>query len=133
MHEFSVSQAIANLVLEESRKREAKRVLLVEVEIGELSLLNPAQVEFWLRLAFERTPASEAELKLEVTKPQIECGRCGYRGGLSFKDDPVYHFLIPAFRCPRCDSAEIVIRRGRGCRVRKIEILTEEDEPAQAG
>jgi len=132
LHEFSVSQAIANLVLEESRKREAKRVLLVEVEIGELSLLNPEQVEFWLRLAFEHTPASEAELRLEVVKLEIVCERCGYRGGLSFKDDPVYHFLTPAFRCPRCDSPEIVIRKGRGCRVRKIEILTGEDGQAQA-
>jgi len=118
-----MSRAIADLVLEESEKREAKKILLVELEIGELSLLNPEQVEFWLRLAFEQTPASEAELKTEVIKSQVSCSACGYQGTLEVKDDPLYHFFIPVFKCPQCGSGEIAINSGRECRVRRIEIL----------
>lgn len=123
MHELSMSQAIADLVLQESKKREAKKILLVELEIGQLSLLNPEQVEFWLRLAFEQTLASEAELKTEVIKPQVSCPACGYEGTLEAKDDPLYHFFVPVFKCPECGSGKITIKSGRECRVRRIEIL----------
>ena len=82
MHEVSISHAIADLVLKESEKQEAKKVLLVELEIGELSLLNPEQIEFWVKLAFERTPAAEAELKIEVVKPEVHCSACRYEGAL---------------------------------------------------
>ena len=124
MHEVSISHAIADLVLKESEKQEAKKVLLVEIEIGELSLLNPDQIEFWVKLAFERTPAAEAELKIEVVKPEVHCSACRYEGALETKDDPLCHFLIPVFQCPKCGSGEITVKRGKECRVKKIEILT---------
>ena len=123
MHEVSISHAIADLVLKESAKQEAKKILLVELEIGELSLLNPEQVEFWLKLAFEKTPASEAELKIEVVKPEVHCSSCGYIGTHETKDDPLYHFVTPIFKCPQCGSGEITVKRGKECRVKKIEIL----------
>ena len=124
MHEVSISHAIADLVLKESEKQEAKKILLIELEIGELSLLNPEQIEFWLKLAFEKTPASEAELKIETVKPEIHCASCGYTGTLESKDDPLCHFLIPVFQCPKCGSGEITVQRGKECRVKRIEILT---------
>ena len=128
MHELSISQAIADLVIKEAEKRDAKKVLHVEVEIGELSLLNPEQVEFCLKLAFERTCADEAQLSLELIRPEIYCNECCYEGTLEpkgeVKDDPLYHLYAPAFKCPRCGSGEITVRRGRECKVRRIEILT---------
>jgi len=124
LHEVSISHAIADIVLKESQKQEAKKILLVELEIGELSLLNPEQVEFWVKLAFEKTPASEAELRIEKVKPEIHCVSCGYTGTLEVKDDPLAHFLIPVFQCPKCGSGEITVKRGKECRVKRIEILT---------
>lgn len=124
MHEVSISHAIADVVLKESAKQEAKKVLLVELEIGELSLLNPEQVEFWLKLAFEKTLASEAEIKIEVVKPEVHCSSCGYTGTLKTVDDPLYHFVLPVFKCPQCGSGEISVKRGKECRIKKIEILT---------
>ena len=124
MHEVSISHAIADLVLKEAEKQEAKKVLLVELEIGELSLLNPEQIEFWLKLAFEQTYAKEAELKIELVKPKVQCASCNYEGTLEAKDDPLYHFIIPIFKCPQCGSGEITVKSGKECRVKRIEILT---------
>jgi len=124
LHEVSISHAIADVVLKESEKQEAKKVLLVELEIGELSLLNPDQVEFWLQLAFDKTPASEAQIRIEVTKPEIVCASCGYTGIMETRDDPLSHYVTPVFKCPRCNSGEITVKREKECRIKKIEILT---------
>ena len=128
MHELSISQAIADLVVKEADKREAKKVLRIQLEIGELSLLNPEQVEFCLGLALERTCAAEAELRIESVKPEIFCHACDYEGTLQpkdeVKDDPLYHLYAFAFKCPRCGSGEITVKRGRECKVKEIEILT---------
>jgi hydrogenase nickel incorporation protein HypA/HybF len=124
LHEVSISHAIADVVLKESQKQEAQKVLLVELEIGELSLLNPEQVEFWVKLALDKTIASEAEIKIEVVRPEIHCTACGYEGTLETKDDPLYHFMLPVFKCPQCGSGEITVQRGKECRIRRIEVLT---------
>lgn len=124
MHEVSISHAIADVVLKESQKQEAQKVLLVELEIGELSLLNPDQVEFWVKLALDKTIAGEAEIKIEVVKPEVNCPACGYTGTLKTKDDPLYHFVLPVFKCPQCGSGEITVKRGKECKIKRIEVLT---------
>jgi hydrogenase nickel incorporation protein HypA/HybF len=123
MHELSMSQAIADFVLEESAKRRAQSVSRVEIEIGRLSFLNPDQVEFWLKLCFKNTPASEAELQVSVIEAEISCRKCGYTGDLKMEFDPTYHFTFPSFSCPRCSSSEITVEKGRECMVKRIEIL----------
>lgn len=123
MHELSISQEIADFVLGESAKQGAQSVSRVEIEIGRLSFLNPEQVEFWLKLCFENTPASEAELQVSVIEAEISCRKCGYSGNLTMENDPAYHFTLPSFSCPRCGSSEITIEKGRECVVKRIEIL----------
>ena len=145
MHEFSISHKIAKVVLDKAREQGAKEVLRVEIEIGELSFLNPEQVEFWVKIGFEKTIASLATISIKVIEPQILCKVCGYAGKLkmftSFTDafglpfasltdafglrenEPMYHILLPSFSCPKCNSNEIEIERGRECLIKRIELL----------
>ncbi|GAH93748.1 unnamed protein product, partial [marine sediment metagenome] len=44
-------------------EQEAKNILSVEIEIGELTFLNPEQVEFWLEEIFKKTPAKDAKIQ----------------------------------------------------------------------
>lgn len=128
MHELSISQAIADVVLKEADKHGAKKVLAVELQIGDLSLLNPEQVEFCLHLVLENTPAAGAELRVTKVEPEIRCEACSYAGALvpdeQMQDDPMFHFLAPAFKCPNCGSGDITVLRGRECTVTNIEIQT---------
>ena len=123
MHELSTSEAIAALVLEEATKREAQKVLGVQIDIGELSFLNPEQVKFWLELKFEETIACGAKLDIKTTKLGISCPECGYKGGLDMKGDPIYHFILPSLSCPRCGSSKVTVEKGRGCTVNRIKLL----------
>lgn len=124
MHEFSMSKAIADSVLDTAEQQNAKEVLQVEIELGKLSFLNPEQVKFWVQLSFEGTIAKRAKLNIKVIEPWISCRVCGYAGKLTVEDDPIYHgLLVPSFSCPECESSQIEMERGRECTIKSIEIL----------
>jgi len=118
-----MSQAIADSVLKHAEEHQAQKVLQVEIEIGQLSLLNPEQVEMWVNFHFENSIASGAKLNIKVIEPEISCGDCGYNGELKMESEPEDHFFLPSFSCPKCNSGNIKIERGRECLIRRIELV----------
>ncbi len=122
MHEVATSQSLADAVLREAKNRNATRVLRVELEIGELSFLEPEQVGFWVELNLQGTIAEGAKLDIKLVEPVISCQECGYSGGIQVTEDPAYHFMLPTFQCPRCGSSQLKVERGRECTLRRIEL-----------
>lgn len=122
MHELSVAQEIAELVLSVASQKGAKSVLRIELEIGELSFLSTEQVEFWLKTCLEGTIASEAEVILSTVKPVVRCDSCGYEGDIQVEDDPMLHFILPVLSCPKCGSDRVEIVQGRDCVLKRVEV-----------
>ncbi|HID96381.1 MAG TPA: hydrogenase maturation nickel metallochaperone HypA [Candidatus Latescibacteria bacterium] len=122
MHEFSTAQAIVKSVLERAKERNARRLLEVEVEIGGLTLLNPEQVEFWIKLGLERTIGNNARLAVRTIEPQISCKVCGYEGEIKVEGDLLLHVPFYSLCCPECSSGEIVVKKGRECCVKRIKV-----------
>lgn len=120
MHELSISQSIAKTVLEKASEQRARNILSVEIELGELTLLNPEQVEFWLEEIFKKTPAKDAKIRIQRIHPQIKCQDCQWQGKIDTKDDPLYHAYFFNPRCPQCGSSALDIKKGRECLVRRI-------------
>ena len=130
MHEFSAATSIVETVLRSSREKGATRVLVVELEIGELTFLNPDQLSFWIKEGLKRTLAGDCELHFKSIKPVVRCQDCGHRGNLPVRNDPLRHYSLPVFVCPSCGSAHIVIEKGKECLIRRIQILAEENDDA---
>jgi len=128
MHEFSTAISIVETVLESSRDLGALNVQSVELEIGALTFLNPEQLQFWIEEGFKKTLADGAHLKVKIIEPRIHCEECDYKGGFKVAQDPMFHLLLPVFSCPSCGSTKIVLRKGKECRIRKIQILKEESD-----
>ena len=105
-------------------------MLSIEVEIGALTFLSPEQLRFWIQEGLKKTLGDGAKLTLKIIKPVIHCGDCSYRGRLHVEDDPAFHFSFPVFSCPSCGSANIVFKKGRECRVRKVDILRDDCDEA---
>lgn len=122
MHEFSIASEIVRTVLDSAEKNEGKKVLSVQLEIGELALLNVEQVTFWVCELFKGTIAEGAKVKVKTIKARIKCKPCGYQGGMSLdKQDPLQHFI--PYSCPKCGSFEIKVEKGRECTVKRIQAL----------
>lgn len=121
MHEFSISSEIVKTVLDTTKKSSGKKVLSVQLEIGELTLLNGDQVGFWVKELFKGSAAEDAEVKIKTIKARILCKACGYKGGIrSDQEDSFWHLTLQT--CPQCNSFQFKIEKGRECILRKIQV-----------
>jgi hydrogenase nickel incorporation protein HypA/HybF len=121
MHEFSISSEIVKTVLDTTKKSSGKKVLSVQLEIGELTLLNGDQVGFWVKELFKGSAAEDAEVKIKTIKARILCKACGYKGGIrSDQEDSFRHLTLQT--CPQCNSFQFKIEKGRECILRKIQV-----------
>ena len=122
MHEFSISDEIVRNVLDAAKENDGKKVLSIQLEIGELALLNVEQVTFWIHELFKGSVAEGARVKVRTIKARIQCESCGYKGGVNLdRRDPFGH-AIP-YSCPKCHSFQISVEKGRECVLRKIQAV----------
>ncbi|MGZ3514566.1 MAG: hydrogenase maturation nickel metallochaperone HypA [Thermodesulfobacteriota bacterium] len=122
MHEFSIADAIVKNVLETAKKNKGKKVVSVLLEIGELTHVSAEQVSFWIKELFKDSVAEGAQVKVKTIKARIQCKGCGYKGGMGSDQEDSFRHVIPA-SCPRCNSFEIKIEKGRECILRRIQVL----------
>jgi hydrogenase nickel incorporation protein HypA/HybF len=124
MHEFSISDEIVRNVLDEAKKNNGKKVLSIQLEIGELTLVNVEQVTFWIHELFKGSVAAGAKVNVKTIKARIQCKSCGYRGKMSLdQQDPFRHFI--PYSCPQCSSFQIKVEKGRECILRRIQAVRE--------
>jgi hydrogenase nickel incorporation protein HypA/HybF len=121
MHEFSISSEIVKTVLDTAEKNNGKKVLSVQLEIGELTLLNGDQVGFWVKELFKGSAAEDAEVKIKTIKARILCKVCGYKGGIRSDQEDSFRYLTLQ-TCPQCNSFQFKVEKGRECILRKIQV-----------
>jgi hydrogenase nickel incorporation protein HypA/HybF len=122
MHEFSISSEVVKTVLDTVERSKGKKVLSIQLEMGELTLLNLEQVTYWIQELFKGTIAEEARIKVKTIKVQLQCNSCGYKGRNISKEKDIFHHSIPLI-CPKCGSLEINIEKGKECILRRIQVL----------
>jgi hydrogenase nickel incorporation protein HypA/HybF len=121
MHELSISSEIVRAVIDSAEKNNGKKVLSIQMEIGELALLNVDQVFFWVRELFKGSIAEDAEMKIKMIRARFACKACGYKGGIkSDQEDPFRHVSFQT--CPACHSFQVKIVKGRECTLKRIQV-----------
>jgi Zn finger protein HypA/HybF involved in hydrogenase expression len=68
----ALASDILNKVLKEAKKKDASRILEINLEIGDLFKLNPKGIVNSLRLISENTIAGKAEIKLNIVEG-VDC------------------------------------------------------------
>ena len=122
MHEFSISSEIVKTVLDTVEKSKGREVLSIQLEMGELALLNVEQVTFWIHELFKGTAAEGARVKVKTIKAQLQCNSCAYKGRNISQEKDIFHHSIPLI-CPKCGSLEIKVEKGRECILRRIQVM----------
>lgn len=112
MHEYGIAHEIYTTARQAAEEHRAILVKSIRVEMGELVMANPEQVQFLFGVLSEEDPLfRHTELDLAQMKPHARC-ECGYEGG-------------EVFCCPRCGRMPELIR-GREIVVTRLEIEVEE-------
>lgn len=125
MHEFSVMNQIVEAVLQEAKKHNAKSVSEVYLEIGELTFLGHEQMNFAYQVLTEKNILNGSKIIISEKKAKIKCKKCEYNGKIEYDYDKSFHFSVPMFTCPKCNSP-VEIVEGKECIISRI-VVNEED------
>jgi len=112
MHEFSIAYDIFKTAQQVALDHHAIQVKKVCVDIGEMSMVNPEQVQYLFDMLIEDDPVMKhAVLESRVVAPETRCS-CGYSGDEKFV-------------CPGCGALPELVR-GMEIVVAHIEIEVDE-------
>jgi hydrogenase nickel incorporation protein HypA/HybF len=112
MHELPVTQNLLEIALRHAQDSNAKRILGLNIVIGQLATIVDDSVQFYWDLIAEGTIAEGAKLTFCRIPIELLCQACGrqYTPG---PDD---------FNCPECQSSNVKIVTGKEFYLESIEV-----------
>ena len=112
MHELSVTESVLDIVLRHAEKAQAKRVVRINLVIGELSSIVDDSVQFYFDFMSKETVARGAQLAFERLPVTLLCGACEHKWRPEGAD----------WTCPSCGEAQARVAQGREFYVDSIEV-----------
>jgi hydrogenase nickel incorporation protein HypA/HybF len=112
MHELAVTQSILKIALENASKADAKRIIGINLVIGQMASIVDDSIQFYWDILSEGTIALGAKLIIERIPSEICCFDCG-------------HTFLPgpdSFDCPECKSIRVHFTHGEEMRVESIDV-----------
>ena len=103
MHELAITEGIIHAAVPEAEKYGAKRILSINLKIGELSGVLPECIQYYFDIASRGTIAENARLVVEKIPATIHCPDCGYDGIVDRKK----------IRCPGCGGINYKLTGGQ--------------------
>lgn len=102
--------SIVDLAVKEARAASAVSVSEVELDIGTLSGIEYASLEFGLKAAVRGTILEHTAFKINRIEPLAECHHCKY-------------LFIPSgfiIKCPQCSETDTSLIRGRELQIKSL-------------
>ena len=102
MHEMSIADGVLRAVLDAAGRCGARKVLRVELTVGQMRLVVPEALEMAWQVVSEGTIAAGAELAVVETPMEARCRHCGQK----------FAPRIDNYLCPGCGLADVDILAG---------------------
>lgn len=112
MHELSIVMGILKIAETEAAKAGAKKVDLIELEIGSLAGIELEALEFVWTAAVKDSVLENAVRKIDLVKGKGQCMECDKIFYLDHVYDP----------CPHCQNYLKGILQGKELRVKALEV-----------
>ncbi len=129
MHELQIASNLVNAVMDAAKEyKNATKIETVHLSIGKLSFVGEEQLRFcWGAITDEREILKGSELIISDEEVEISCSSCGYVGDLEVSEDPLYHYMMPIFACPKC-KGDVEITKGNGVTITNIKLMIDDGE-----
>ena len=112
MHELAVTQSILDISLRHANEAGAKRIIDINLVVGQFSSIVDDSVQFYWDIIAKETIAQGAVLHFNRIPGEMTCGACGH----TFRPND------ETFECPSCSSAMVRITKGEEFRVDSIDV-----------
>jgi hydrogenase nickel incorporation protein HypA/HybF len=112
MHELPVTQNILEIALRHAQDSNAKRILSLNIVIGQLATIVDDSVQFYWDLIAEETIAAGAKLNFSRIPTELVCQDCSRRYSPGPDD----------FACPDCKGSNVKIVAGKEFYLESIEV-----------
>ena len=122
MHEFTITTALVEALIDLAKQQGAKRVLEVHLKVGRLRALSAEQVKFSYGILTNETVLKGSKLVIEETNGAVHCGTCDYREAFNPDDPTLFHYGIPRLECPKCGNP-LAIEGGDECVISKVKMV----------
>ncbi len=112
MHELPVTQSILKIALEHAEKTDAKRVIGLNLVIGELATMVDDSIQFYWEIIAKDTIAEKATLRFRRVRAELECLSCS----------EIYRPADGELACPKCGSLQVKIIAGEEFLLESIDV-----------
>jgi hydrogenase nickel insertion protein HypA len=119
---MSIAREIAAKVTREAEKADAKSVVAVALEVGDLAFLDSISIEMLVRQALAGTCAENAAIEIDVAPSTLTCASCGFEGPPEVPEYHDHHLPLPPLPCPNCGSGDIRLDARSDCILKRIEL-----------
>jgi hydrogenase nickel incorporation protein HypA/HybF len=119
MHELSIASTLVESVLEFANSPPPKKVLKVLLQVGELTCVEPDQLQFCYTAVTKETPIEDSTLEIERVPAAVACSHCGYTGVPKYWEDALAAAAVATLECPQCGKAAETTQ-GHDCTIRTI-------------
>jgi len=119
MHEFSIASSLVESVVDFAATPPPKKVLRVLLQVGELTCLEPDQLQFCYASIIPETAIAGSTLEIERVPAEVKCPHCHYAGPPKYWDDAQAAARVATLQCPACGHATETTR-GHDCTIRNV-------------
>jgi hydrogenase nickel incorporation protein HypA/HybF len=112
MHEIGLMQAALSVALDYAQTQGAQQIHRLQLQVGELSGVDPDALAFAFDVVSNGTLAEKAELELIAIPVSCYCSSC----------QQMFHPSDWVYECPCCHQLSADIRQGRALELTSLEI-----------
>ena len=103
MHEMGIVQSILDIIEQQMKIHEAKKLVRLDLEFGAMTAVMPDAIRFAFEILTKDTRAEGAEVCINIVPIKAVCFDCGYEVTL----DTFTPF------CPACSTGTLAITEGK--------------------
>jgi hydrogenase nickel incorporation protein HypA/HybF len=112
MHELGVTESIVNIALAKAGEAQAKKVLKINLVVGEVSGFVADCIQFYFDTLSKDTVAQGAVLHFETVPAELHCRNCS----------AIFRPQDTIWSCPKCGSQSVEISKGRELYIESLEV-----------
>jgi len=112
MHEYAITENLIEIVSEELKKHNSKKLTTVNLVVGEISSIIPECIELYFEALVRNTELQDAKLKFETIPAELKCSSCG----------KLFKKTKNKLECPECGEIGVFTDKGKEFYIESIEI-----------